>query len=164
MRLGCGQAVVVIRGWRGFVVVGLLVAFVVLISVSFFGGSMAAPPEVGPRTALLATEATLFPVPVGAESAMPDELRDDPPSVVRSWRMPGQTLDGACTEFREAYRLWLGDRVTGEVGGEYAVGQSCRLTGAIGADETTLLVAVYGEDPPVATLTMTGASDVQPVR
>jgi hypothetical protein len=104
-----------------------------------------------------------FPVPVGAEVAFPDTTQSDPPTAVKGWRSPDQSLDKACAAWRDSFRDWVDTSDPDTIEGQVTEGQSCTLSGTRDGSQADLVIAVYGSEPPQATLaikeTVDSASD-----
>lgn len=102
---------------------------------------------------LKATIAT-FPVPASATVSLPDASAKSPLQVSKGWRAAG-SIDAACAAWREPFKAWIGTQDQRELSGEMIPNQSCTFTGKKNTYTATLLVAVYGNEPPQATLSVT---------
>lgn len=106
-------------------------------------------------TAPLVDVAESFPVPPGSSIAFPRTVDSTPPTVVKGWKNEGATIDEACSYWRDAFRSWMGSADPDSISGSVIPGQSCSLSGNKTNVSATLIVAVYGSEPPQATLTVT---------
>lgn len=96
-----------------------------------------------------------FPAPVGSKIAFPKTIDPTPPTVVLGWKNEGASIDDACSQWRDAFRAWVGTNSGEQAQGAVVPGQSCSMSTTKDDKKVSLVVAVYGSEPPQATLTVT---------
>lgn len=102
---------------------------------------------------LVTTAMSLGP-PAGAVEQGSVTRASDPPTAVRVWVSDG-SVDDACTKWRDTFRTWMGEANVGTVTGDVFPGQSCTFQGKKDGHAAQLIVAIYADNKPTASLNVT---------
>lgn len=134
-----------------------LIVFALILVVIVTVVSLAITKDSDKRNKLvepLVTTAMSIAAPVDARPQGDVSRSSDPPTAVRVWQSDG-AIDDVCAKWREAYRVWIGPENVGAVTGDVFPGQSCTFEGRKDGHPTELIVAVYSDGKPTASLNVT---------
>lgn len=135
------------------IVVAVLGSLMLAIGIGF-GLRVGLSQDVSKQAEAVTAVGDSFPVPAGARIAVPPSSGTDPVTSSRSWETD-ESLDQACTTWREAFRSWVTGADQSDVGGNVEPGISCTFKAKRTGHDVSLQLAKVGETKPVATLTVT---------